>query len=175
MDIAEADDSDSSSCSSASSVSSDEDEVLKLVVDPPPAKVESSGPSSEVYRRQEKWLAEKERKRTALVAEKEKKALEGFTGKPELGSAKESWARAKAAHNAVVEKARAMEDARLKEKEDKERAEARRKLREIDGLRAQVRYKKKLRRMKVRVGEERKARQCARGEAAKHCEYLPRF
>eukprot|EP00518_Triparma_eleuthera_P015700 CAMPEP_0197555330 /NCGR_PEP_ID=MMETSP1320-20131121/13104_1 /TAXON_ID=91990 /ORGANISM="Bolidomonas sp., Strain RCC2347" /LENGTH=1008 /DNA_ID=CAMNT_0043116337 /DNA_START=42 /DNA_END=3065 /DNA_ORIENTATION=- len=159
MDIAEADgsDDDSSSCSSASSVSSGDDEDLKLVVEPPPAKVESSGPSSEVYRRQEKWLAEKERKRTALIAEKEKKALEGFTGKPELGSAKESWARAKAAHNAAVEKAKAMEDARVKEKEDKERAEARRKLREIDGLKAQVRYKKKLRRMKIDKDKQRES------------------
>ena len=110
MNMANAGDSDdSSSCSSATSISSgdDDDEGLGLIIDPPSAKMENFGPSSEVYRRQEKWLAEKERKRKTLIAEKEKKVLEGFTGKPELGSAKESWARAKAAHNAAVEKAKA--------------------------------------------------------------------
>jgi len=154
------DDDDSSSCSSASSVSSDESDggPMLTIKPPPPSKKEAdAGPASEVYRRQEKWLAEKERKRKALIAEKEKKAMEGFTGKPEVGSAKESWARAKAAHNAELAKARAMEENKVKEKEGKERAEERRKQRELDGLRAQIRYKKKLRRMKVDKDKQRES------------------
>ena len=154
------DDDDSSSCSSASSVSSDESNggPMLTIKPPPPSKKEAdAGPASEVYRRQEKWLAEKERKRKALIAEKEKKAMEGFTGKPEVGSAKESWARAKAAHNAELAKARAMEENKVKEKEGKERAEERRKQRELDGLRAQIRYKKKLRRMKVDKDKQRES------------------
>ncbi|GMH78758.1 hypothetical protein TL16_g07923 [Triparma laevis f. inornata] len=152
------DDDDSSSCSSASSVSSDDSNPPLLTIKPPaPSKKDDSGPASEVYRRQEKWLAEKERKRKALIAEKEKKAMEGFTGKPEVGSAKESWARAKAAHERESQRAKMMEDAKLKEKGDKERADGRRKQREIDGLRAQVRYKKKLRRMNVDKDKQRES------------------
>ena len=107
-------DLDDISCSSASSVSSEElsetEEELLLAPRQGPAGLRvdvaedeeiEQGPGSEVYRRQSTWLEEKNKKKQTMKEEKEKKAMEGITGKPDLGKAQESWKRTKMIHEQV--------------------------------------------------------------------------
>lgn len=70
-----------------------------------------------VYRRQEEWLHNLELKRQIARSEKEKKALENFTGKPQLQSTKVSWQKAKIAY---AEALKQEQEEELQARSDKE-------------------------------------------------------
>jgi len=105
----------------------------------------NAGPGSAVYRRQSDWIKKRDMKRAHLLKEKEDKKMEGFTGRPQISHAKESWERAKAAHRSAARREKEAEEARELEKRAKEEAEERKRLRELGGLKAQIRIKRKMR------------------------------
>ena len=156
---------DSSSINSSdislSDYDSDNDEMqmkmqpLTIDTQPPLANsVLEQGPGSAVYRRQEKWIKNRDKKRLALVKEKEQKALEGFTGKPQIKTAKDSWEKAKAAHAMAAEKNKQAAELKELEKIAKEEADIRKATREIGGLKSQIRMKKKQRMKGVDLNQQ---------------------
>ena len=62
----------------------------------PPSAIDS------LYHRQEKWASTVEKRLEDARLKRADDIMSGFTGKPQIGSAGDSWQRAKAAHDAVV-------------------------------------------------------------------------
>lgn len=97
-----------------------------------------------VYRRQEKWLINVEKKREDARAKKEKMLLENFTGKPEITNAKESWEKAKAAHAELIWRAREETNRLKQKKEAHDRKIHAQRMTEINAIHAQANKRKKL-------------------------------
>jgi len=96
-----------------------------------------------LYRRHEKWLEALERKRNEARLKKEEETMKSITGKPEIASAKESWLKAKEAHDAKERKVRAAEEEKSRVREEKDRMLQELKAKEINLMQKQAMKKRR--------------------------------
>lgn len=94
-----------------------------------------------LFRRHEDWVKERERKRSDARSHLEEEAMSVITGIPELAHAKQSWRKAKEAHDEALKKIAEEEKIRSNEKEAKEKLANEMKLKEITELQNQARSK----------------------------------
>eukprot|EP00586_Coscinodiscus_wailesii_P006394 CAMPEP_0172490092 /NCGR_PEP_ID=MMETSP1066-20121228/20444_1 /TAXON_ID=671091 /ORGANISM="Coscinodiscus wailesii, Strain CCMP2513" /LENGTH=1100 /DNA_ID=CAMNT_0013258397 /DNA_START=750 /DNA_END=4052 /DNA_ORIENTATION=+ len=97
---------------------------------------------SAVYRRQELWLEDREKKRKQARIQKEIETLESVTGQPQLASAKISWERAKEAHADAARREREEEERRIRDKQNKDDMARQQRMEEINAIQA-IAVKKK--------------------------------
>ena len=76
-----------------------------------------------LYRRQEEWAKQRERKLFDARIHLEAEAMDGITGRPELSQASRSWRKAKESHDENLLKFAEEEERKHREKEAKEKAE----------------------------------------------------
>ena len=109
-----------------------------------------------LYRRQNDWVKRREQKLLEARLRVEADEMNDITGKPEVAFAKDSWIKAKSAHDEALKKLAEDEARRQREKAEKERMENEAKLKEIEALQKQANSKLKAIRGDVNKEEQMK-------------------
>lgn len=107
-----------------------------------------------LFKRHEKWVERRRRKLEEVRLQKADEAMRDVTGRPQLDGTKESWLKAKAAHNEAARRAREEQERRRKEREEREARFHDQKLKEMADIQEQARKKKKLLKSKVNKNKQ---------------------
>jgi hypothetical protein len=91
-----------------------------------------------LYERQENWIRQREQKMVEARLKIEAEEMNGITGKPQLNHTKDSWKKAKDAHDEALKKIAEEETRRQRDKAERERIEYEIKRKEAEDLQKQV-------------------------------------
>ena len=117
---------------------------------------DNEGSKRVLYERQENWVKHREKKLLEARLRLEAEEMSDITGKPQLTHAKDSWKKAKDAHDEALKRVAEEESRRQREKAERERIEYAKKMKEAEDLERQTREQMKSIRNEVNKEEQMK-------------------
>ena len=109
-----------------------------------------------LYERQENWVKHREQKLLEARLRLEAEEMNDITGKPQLTHAKDSWKKAKDAHDEALKRVAEEDSRKQREKAERERVEYIKKMKEAEDLERQTREQMKSMRSEVNREEQMK-------------------
>ena len=113
--------------------------------------------SESLYRRHERWVRARQSRLSEVQLQKEDEAMKDVTGRPQLESAKESWVKAKVAHEEAARRAKEDQERRLMEREVRERQFHEQKQKEMAEIQKQAANRKRFLKSKVNKSRQKEA------------------